>query len=263
MPFFVDFRFFAKRSIKKNFGCIGLPLSIRKKKIVQGILPVISCIDQDDRYKFFENQDIVLVFASKDDVLLDIFTNAYPEKNFSCVNDEVLQRSYESFLEDEDFSLCNVAEFCSSPSPQLVFRQPEGKIQVFLGDVFDANRTDDLIDLGVTAILNVTKDHQGNSSDQFNHMRIPIDDRPEEIILCHLQNAFVFIERHKSVLVHCAAGISRSASIVIAYVMWKEGKCFEEAFDAVRKHRKIIDPNFGFCCQLKHEEKTIQNIKLV
>jgi len=52
------------------------------------------------------------------------------------------------------------------------------------------------------------------------------------------------------VLVHCAAGVSRSATLCIAYVMWKERLRVAEAFLAVQSKRTIIDPNEGFREQL-------------
>ena len=55
---------------------------------------------------------------------------------------------------------------------------------------------------------------------------------------------------------HCAAGVSRSASIVIAYIMWDKKMSFEEAFEFVESKRKI-GPNNGFIEQLKLFEKEL------
>ncbi|CAK74287.1 unnamed protein product (macronuclear) [Paramecium tetraurelia] len=61
-----------------------------------------------------------------------------------------------------------------------------------------------------------------------------------------------------SVLVHCAAGVSRSASVVIAYLMKKKGLAFQEAFNFVKKKRSVIQPNYGFIQQLRNYEKEIR-----
>jgi protein-tyrosine phosphatase len=45
------------------------------------------------------------------------------------------------------------------------------------------------------------------------------------------------------VLVHCMAGVSRSASFVIAYVMRKQGKGFEQALQFVKERRAKANPN--------------------
>ncbi|CAD8199920.1 unnamed protein product [Paramecium pentaurelia] len=62
------------------------------------------------------------------------------------------------------------------------------------------------------------------------------------------------------VLVHCAAGVSRSAATVIAYLMRKQGMSFQEAFQFARLKRSVVCPNFGFQRQLKQFERELQNM---
>eukprot|EP00811_Abedinium_folium_P026071 NODE_3787_length_1986_cov_4.259817.p1 GENE.NODE_3787_length_1986_cov_4.259817~~NODE_3787_length_1986_cov_4.259817.p1 ORF type:complete len:547 (-),score=115.88 NODE_3787_length_1986_cov_4.259817:346-1794(-) len=52
------------------------------------------------------------------------------------------------------------------------------------------------------------------------------------------------------VLVHCKEGVSRSATMVIAYLMWRFNMAFEVAHEKIRKVRPICNPNTGFTCQL-------------
>ncbi len=55
-------------------------------------------------------------------------------------------------------------------------------------------------------------------------------------------------------LVHCQAGVSRSASFIIAFVM-KRIKCsLEQAYTFVKQRRPMVFPNFGFQHQLKKLE---------
>lgn len=49
-----------------------------------------------------------------------------------------------------------------------------------------------------------------------------------------------------NVLVHCFAGISRSSSGIIAYLMNKYGQTFTEALAYCKAKRPIVDPNPGF-----------------
>ncbi len=65
-----------------------------------------------------------------------------------------------------------------------------------------------------------------------------------------------------NILVHCARGKSRSASMVIGYLIWKEKISFEEAYYRVKKKRPIIAINHGFEKQLKAFEKCRDDIKL-
>jgi protein-tyrosine phosphatase len=57
-------------------------------------------------------------------------------------------------------------------------------------------------------------------------------------------------QQNKKVLFHCAAGVSRSASFVIAYLMKDQGISYQEAFNFVKSKRSIIRPNSGFVQQL-------------
>ena len=60
-----------------------------------------------------------------------------------------------------------------------------------------------------------------------------------------------------TVLVHCFAGVSRSSTCVIAYLMQEKKKTFFEAFTFVRSKRQIAFPNIGFQKQLAELELTL------
>lgn len=51
------------------------------------------------------------------------------------------------------------------------------------------------------------------------------------------------------VAVHCVQGMSRSAALVIGYLMLKQGMGLEEAITVIRKERAVF-PNDGFLKQL-------------
>lgn len=55
-------------------------------------------------------------------------------------------------------------------------------------------------------------------------------------------------------LVHCQAGISRSATVVIGYCMWKDKLSLDAAIQQVMQARSVIWPNPGFKCQLRRFE---------
>ncbi|XP_022878270.1 protein-tyrosine-phosphatase MKP1-like [Olea europaea var. sylvestris] len=79
-------------------------------------------------------------------------------------------------------------------------------------------------------------------------------DSPSEDITSILYDVFDYFEDVREqggrVLVHCCQGVSRSTSLVIAYLMWKEGQSFEDAFQHVKAARGVTNPNMGFACQL-------------
>ena len=61
-----------------------------------------------------------------------------------------------------------------------------------------------------------------------------------------------------NVLVHCFAGVSRSSTIVMSYLMKKLGMTFKEVLDYVRKKRWVVNPNPGFVRQLKRYEMKLK-----
>ncbi|XP_058476496.1 dual specificity phosphatase 29-like [Solea solea] len=62
---------------------------------------------------------------------------------------------------------------------------------------------------------------------------------------------------HKGkVLVHCARGISRSATLVLAFLMIKERLTLIDAVRTVRQHRNVL-PNVGFLNQLRHLDSSL------
>ena len=56
------------------------------------------------------------------------------------------------------------------------------------------------------------------------------------------------------VLVHCMAGVSRSASVVIAFLIASQRWCLDEAMAFVKAKRKCISPNAAFVAQLANFE---------
>ncbi|CAF1617735.1 unnamed protein product [Adineta ricciae] len=65
------------------------------------------------------------------------------------------------------------------------------------------------------------------------------------------------LQSNGKVLVHCSAGISRSPTLVLAYLMKKKRWTLDEAFEKMRKLRRIVDPNVSFIIQLREWEKTL------
>lgn len=117
-----------------------------------------------------------------------------------------------------------------------------------------------IIDVG--SFNNIKFDNKNPYADTITYKRINILDRPYEKIIIHFDELISLIEKSldnkQKVLVHCQAGISRSASIVIAYIMYKKDINHKDALKYVRKYRKIVNPNHGFVEQLEYFEKYIK-----
>lgn len=81
-----------------------------------------------------------------------------------------------------------------------------------------------------------------------------ISDEPTRLITDKLLLCIEFIREHttrgKKVLVHCEMGISRSASVVIAWIMYSRKLAALDAMRFVESKRPCIWPNLGFWREL-------------
>ena len=87
---------------------------------------------------------------------------------------------------------------------------------------------------------------------------ILIDDEETENIIQYFKECIDFIENSDKIYIHCICGISRSTSIVIAYLMWKTHCSYYDAYFFVKNRRPFIDPNEGFIKQLEIFEDLLQ-----
>lgn len=92
-------------------------------------------------------------------------------------------------------------------------------------------------------------------------MTLWLRDSPSEDITSILYDVFDYFEDVREqggrVLVHCSKGVSRSNSLVIAYLMWREKLSFEDAFQHVKAARGVTNPNMGFASQLLQFQKRV------
>jgi dual specificity phosphatase 12 len=90
------------------------------------------------------------------------------------------------------------------------------------------------------------------------HKQILVDDHELYWIKSELSQCTEFINKARAsgynILVHCMAGVSRSATVVIGYLMAMYGYSFDQAYREVQMKRPIINPNSGFVGQLQSWE---------
>ncbi|XP_041367191.1 dual specificity protein phosphatase 19-like [Gigantopelta aegis] len=113
----------------------------------------------------------------------------------------------------------------------------------------------------VTHILNCATLVENLYPYKYKYLTIELRDTPQQLIRQHFTEALDFIDEGRKagcVLVHCNAGVSRSATFVIAYLMQHEGMSFEEAFRYLRTKREKTCPNPGFVSQLKRYEEVLK-----
>ncbi|XP_075047296.1 dual specificity protein phosphatase 8-like [Mixophyes fleayi] len=133
---------------------------------------------------------------------------------------------------------------------------------LYLGSQNDVMDQEVIIQNGITHVLNVSNSCPKPAFISDNHfLRIPINDSYCEKILPWLSTAVEFIGKvelvHGKVLVHCLAGISRSAAVAIAYIMRSMGLSLDDAYRFVKEKRPTISPNFNFLGQLLEYEMSL------
>ena len=75
--------------------------------------------------------------------------------------------------------------------------------------------------------------------------------------LCHLFSSDGVKASGGRVLVHCHAGVSRSATVCMAYIMKTLGHDLRTAYDYVKSRRSCVSPNLHFMGQLLEFEKRL------
>lgn len=173
--------------------------------------------------------------------------------------DEVTSKFMRSRLEEElDMSLQQFKPFIDQEM-LTILGQMDAATEIleylYLGSEWNASNLEELKDKGVGHILNVTREIDNFYPGLFDYFNIRVYDDETTEMLKHWDKTYKYIaqakEQGSKVLVHCKMGISRSASVVIAYVMKAYGWDLRQALDFVKTRRSCIKPNSGFLKQLE------------
>ena len=130
---------------------------------------------------------------------------------------------------------------------------------LYLGGYGAAQDIQQLKEKGIKKVLSVMELSASPTfnSNEFKQLKFDINDIETQNIIHIYGECLKFIKGDDKILVHCMAGASRSATIVIAYLMWTKKWKFDEAFNFVKSKRQIVYPNDGFQSQLKLFEKLL------
>ena len=132
--------------------------------------------------------------------------------------------------------------------------------QIFLSGYESTSDRGFLKERNITHILTVGADLPPQHPTDFKYLVVPVQDSmdvnllPKHFFVCRkfIRQA---VESGTNILVHCRMGVSRSATIVIAYLMVEDGMTLAEAFQHVKGIRFHIQPNPGFQRQLEQLEE--------
>jgi len=138
--------------------------------------------------------------------------------------------------------------------------------QMYLGAVEHANDLQGLSGLGVTHIINVSAHKNTFASENFTYLKLNVPDTVQGKLKPYFESANAFIrecfDQGGKVFVHCHRGMSRSATICIAWLMFDQRVTLEDAYETCKASRNCIRPNDAFVDQLSNYEAELLGKKI-
>ena len=136
--------------------------------------------------------------------------------------------------------------------------------KLFLGNIKHATNDEILTNLNITHIVNVTGIDYDNeiTKHKQRYIQIQINDHYYEQIDTHFDKVHQFIQEAlntegNKLLIHCRAGVSRSATMIISYLIKIQKLNLKDALNLVKSKRSKIQPNDGFMQQLKMYQQSL------
>lgn len=106
----------------------------------------------------------------------------------------------------------------------------------------------------ITCIVNATTEEPSAPLPGVDYLKVRVDDAPQANLHAYFDLVADKIRQTKEAggrtLVHCVAGVSRSASLCIVYLIKHTGLSLRQAYFHVKAARPIIHPNPGFWKQM-------------
>ena len=134
---------------------------------------------------------------------------------------------------------------------------------LYLSNYKAASNISELEKNNIKYIINCSGDVCENVCNYINYLTLYLKDNTKENIECVFYKCIDFINKckkeNKKLLIHCFQGISRSATIAIAYLIYNNKMNVDKAFNFIQKKRKIINPNLNFFLQLELFYKRLNN----
>lgn len=140
---------------------------------------------------------------------------------------------------------------------------------LFIGSIGAARNPEALRRAGITHVLSLLGHdsmhwvtwggEKGRHMHSHEHLCMDINDDKSADVLAVLPRCVTFIQEGlqagRGVLVHCFQGKSRSAAVIMGFLMHSEGLSFEGALARIRAARPRAQPNLSFCLQLRRWER--------
>ncbi|CAF1206340.1 unnamed protein product [Adineta ricciae] len=184
-------------------------------------------------------------------------TEKFLRDKYNATDDEIAQLN--------DLYAFQFEKRSSIPYPTVSSNHPSLVLDGFLyhGDVYHASNGKLLKELDIKHIIDVCDcELEKEIVDNFNVLWINLNDDFIVDIKKYFETTNQFLyeckEKKEKVLVHCQMGISRSSSIVLAYLMKYHHDTLKKAYDYLLERRRVAGPNASFLLQLLRYEKELR-----
>ncbi|VDD74924.1 unnamed protein product [Mesocestoides corti] len=139
---------------------------------------------------------------------------------------------------------------------------------LYLGNARDSMNAKFMEEQGITHVINATCEHPNvfEKDGKIKYLRVAVHDTTLADLRPHFKPAIDFIDSARNsggkVLVHCMAGVSRSATLVIAYLVTHSNLTVVEAYTLANHLRSVVGPSFHFLGQVERFRKTLDEARL-
>lgn len=231
-------------------------------EVIYDTIPSVAKVLWDKIYDAIPNMNSDLVEENeRDDLIMNMVeTGCDNTKTFINSNAEVIDID-ENYINniDNDTVIYNpntriFSDVCFIKSLGHILYEPSHIIDnIYLGNAMNAASQLTLAKYNIKIIFNITKEISNyySNDDTYKYSQYKLYDNNEESILNYLEDTYNSIKTYQdssegNILVHCYMGRSRSASVVIYYVMRTLKYTPDEAIAYVKEKRPIINPTHKF-----------------
>ena len=125
---------------------------------------------------------------------------------------------------------------------------------VYLGSSFNASNEDLLNDLKIKRIVNISYDIPNYHEDNIEYFYLKMkDDGIDEYTKKDLDDIIEFIKKNNdNVLIHCMMGRSRSATVILYYLIKTHNMSLESSIEYLISKRYVVNPSIKFIENLKN-----------
>jgi|AntRauTorckE6833_2_1112554.scaffolds.fasta_scaffold13529_2 protein-tyrosine phosphatase len=142
---------------------------------------------------------------------------------------------------------------------KIFFSEPTHIIDnIYLGSAFNAASKDVLKNLGINVIINMTKEISQYHKEDFKYLQYDLYDDNKGSIKKYLEQVYEEILNNQekdvkeedkfknNIFIHCYMGASRSASVVVYYLMRNKNYTFDQSVEFLKSKRDSVNPTFRF-----------------